>query len=630
MQKRNGRNVKRGGKSGVSVAWLLSVMLLFAACSQREIQPAITIQFKTDDVSSTSTLDGAEVSGTIHVVLPESGNLTAVRFFLNTASGGVAQLEPHADTQAPFEWTLDTTVLADAPHTLMVMGVKRNQEWRLGEVSFTVRNSVPAPLPGDTGGEPAPVTPPGEDEGTPDEGTPDDGTPEPDDDTEEPGDAPGEGTEPGDGDTGSGDDEQDEDGSAPEPTDPEPQPTPDPEPQPTPVEPVQRYALRGDSSFSVQSLGREERLWYDRLWAGIRNPQQYPNMDSRANSDNIYHYGRDLHTHLQMLLMVFGVTGDLRLLDEVDRLTQIMRSKLHDSWRGTLDGTDGTRDGYLNWVDRKESGSLRGKDISEVNEMRTHAIVAQVAWAFQNNRDLQSPAGVSYGERADFWRDYLVNHFEAKWRERERKPWPQFPFLERNGMPSQMNWIRYHYYMGRLTGKAEYTREARRLSDEMFDLEFRETPTKLGPAYVWHATRFSASGGSRHYLQPSTYVRYILADVTELHLEGFYRWGEASHMPKFANTLSQLMMDNGATDFARDVGGGVARAGIAASPEGDWDRMRITTYDFGPYMMVAPWDSSGKILSISEQVYHRRESNLGNPQRMFIPAGMFLTLRYNR
>ena len=40
-----------------------------------------------------------------------------------------------------------------------------------------------------------------------------------------------------------------------------------------------QYALRGDPGFSEDSLTDEQRKWYDRLWAAIENPEQYPNAD---------------------------------------------------------------------------------------------------------------------------------------------------------------------------------------------------------------------------------------------------------------------------------------------------------------------------------------------------------------
>jgi hypothetical protein len=391
-----------------------------------------------------------------------------------------------------------------------------------------------------------------------------------------------------------------------------------------------RAPMRGNTSFSTSSLTSAQRLWYTRLWAGIRNPDQNPNMTTRANTDDIFAYGRDVHQHLQTLLTVFRVTGDLKLLDEVDRLAQIMRGKLHDSWRGTTDGSN-QRDGFLNWVDRTQSGSgYRGKDLTEINEMRTHAMVAMVAYAFHANRDLRSPSGISYGARADFWRNYLVNHFEAKWRKRKSKPWPQFPFLQRNGMPSQIEWIKYHYYMGLLTGKSEYTSQARKMTDEMFSCEFRTASTSNGTAYVWHSSRYCATGGDRDYLQPTTYGRYIIGNAVELHLEGFYTWADPTHMPRFANTVGRFLMDNGATDFARDIGGGVSRASISASPSSTWKRQSRYNYEFSAYPLIARWDSSGRVGTISEQVYKQNNYYIEKPRKIFIAAGLFFNLKYRR
>jgi hypothetical protein len=388
--------------------------------------------------------------------------------------------------------------------------------------------------------------------------------------------------------------------------------------EPSPVQSF-RYALRGDPSFSAENLPSEAREWYDEVWS-VLTSSAGDYATGQADSDDLYNYARGLHTHILSLLTVFRVTGDLALLDDVARLTQLMRSHLHDSWRGTRDGTNGTKDGYLNWVERQSSSATyRGKDTHQVNEMRAHSLMAQVAWTFQNNRDLESPGGVPYGELADFWQDYLVNHFEAKWRERNQVPWPKFPFLERNGMPSQMNWIRYHHYMHLLTGKPEYDREAKRLSDEMFEFEFREVDTDAGPAYVWPGSRESAEGGSRDYLQPTIYSRYIMADAVDLHFEGYYHWANPRVVTAMANTLSEFIMDNGATDFARDVGGGESMAGLPASPRREWSRIEAQQYAYGPHPLIAAWDQSGKVARISQEVYENVRD-----KRVYIPAGIFV------
>src|SRR5690606_10309211 len=105
-------------------------------------------------------------------------------------------------------------------------------------------------------------------------------------------------------------------------------------------------------------------------------------------------------------------------------------AELADSWRGTADGTK-QKDGYLNWVWRQNHGeAYQGKDTNQLDEIKTHAMIASVAYALELNRDLKSPGGRNYGAHADFWQDYLVNDFEAKWRDRRNKP-TGFPFIMR-------------------------------------------------------------------------------------------------------------------------------------------------------------------------------------------------------
>lgn len=377
------------------------------------------------------------------------------------------------------------------------------------------------------------------------------------------------------------------------------------------------FPLRGDPNFDEDDLSKDARRWYDELWETITTSQGGDYAIAYADSDHLYNYARGLHTHIVSLLTVFRVTGDLRLLDEVDRIAQMMRDELDDVWRGTRDGTDGTRDGYLNWVYRGDSDSLRGKDLHEVNEMRAHALVAHFAWAFHNNRDLESPAGVDYGERADFWLDYLQEHFEAKWRERNGVRWPEFPFISRNQVHANVAFIKYHHYMHQLTGRDEYRREGERLSDIVFK-EFREVETEDGPAFVWRRT-IEELGGDSLYLMPTTYVRYVASDAVDLHLEGFYRWGDPYVPRALANTYTHFIIDNGAEDFARDVGGGEDVGGLRASPSREWDRVQAHEYAYSPHVLIAPWDPSGKIADVSVEVY---ENVKDSDRRAYIPAGM--------
>jgi hypothetical protein len=401
------------------------------------------------------------------------------------------------------------------------------------------------------------------------------------------------------------------------------EPEPAPEPEPTPPVGREAFSLRGDTNFSESQLSDEARLWYRRFWSAVNHPNQFPDMTSRANSDNIYHYARDLYRHYLALLTAFRITGDLRLLDEIERLTQIQRNKLADGWRGTLDGTDGTSDGFLNWVDRHHSNnaSLYGKDTGEVNEIKAHSILAMIAYVFELNRDLPSPSGADYGERADFWKYYLTEHFEAKWRSRNKVAEGSFPFIIRNWAHthSAVTSISYHYYMYRLTGVEGYLSVVEHQTNRFFN-EARVVNASGREAYVW---RRQLGGGTADYLMPTVYTRYIMADALNFYFEGLARWNDPSTMSRLANAVTHFIMDNGSDDFARDIGGGVSRGGYSASPT-SWARETPDRYALSSFSWMAPWDSSGKIVTVSQQVYSKVEANIENPRRANMILGLFL------
>jgi len=406
--------------------------------------------------------------------------------------------------------------------------------------------------------------------------------------------------------------------SKPKPSDPEPT-------EPSPPIDVGEYSLRGDPDFRVSNMKSGAQIWYRRLWTAIEDPRS--KADKWAASDDLYTYGRHLHTHIQSLLTVFRVTGDLRLLDEIDRLTEIMRSRLSDAWRDTVDGTDGTRDGYVNWVWRQGSGTYDGKDTHKLDEMKTHALIASVAYALDLNRDLASPSGRSYGAHADFWRDYLVNDFEAKWREREREP-SGFPIMIRPDNHTYYSWMKWHYYMALLTGEEDYMGEAERMADVIWNDEIREMSTSSGPVYFW--TRgVVGEGGGVAYLEPTTYSRYVYADAVEFHLEGFHRWALGETLPALARTFTRYVIDldgaESSTDwFAADLGGGVSRAGIPSDP--NWSRMEIYKYETSPFALIMPWDTSGQVADVSQAVLDR-VGTLDEPRTVHLASAFVLNER---
>src|SRR5690606_39479962 len=106
--------------------------------------------------------------------------------------------------------------------------------------------------------------------------------------------------------------------------------------------------VTGVQTCALPIFPADAQFRYRRLWTSIDDSVY--DAYKWARSDNLYKYARDLHTHVQFLLHAFRLTGDLKLLDEIDYIAEIMRGELHDSWRDVREGSAAPgKDGYLNW-----------------------------------------------------------------------------------------------------------------------------------------------------------------------------------------------------------------------------------------------------------------------------------------
>ncbi len=377
-----------------------------------------------------------------------------------------------------------------------------------------------------------------------------------------------------------------------------------------------------DPNFSTSDLSSEMREQYELFWRALNNPDGSLDPRRKAASDDSYEYARDLHNSLQTMLLMLRFTGDQDILDEVYEITQIMRGELKDAW------DDGTTDGYLGWMYRYGDGSqFYGKDNHQMNDLKTSAIIATVAYAFDLNRDVDP----RYAEAADFWEHYLVDHYEAKWRERTGKS-EGYPIYRRPHSHTYMSGIKYHYYMYQLTGDPEYLAYAELASDRVWE-GFIEVDTEAGRSgYVWNRSILAELRDGdlgENYLLPTTYARYFYADVVEFHLAGFHTWANAD-MSLFAHVVADFVIDREGTSgsdwFARDVGGGKSRGGIPSSSS--WDRQTTNVWYRSPYVLLAPWDETGKIADTSVDVL-REVGKLSNPGSPHIAAGLFMDIALN-
>jgi hypothetical protein len=122
------------------------------------------------------------------------------------------------------------------------------------------------------------------------------------------------------------------------------------------------------------------------------------------------------------------------------------------------------------------------------------------------------------------------------------------------------------------------------------------------------------------------YAELTMQAAQSLGLEGFAQFAQDATMKKYARTLSEFFMDDGAKSFASDVCGDRDRAGLISDPRIGYEgipggRGNPRNYAGTPFTALGRWDSSGKVVSIAKQVYSKVES-AENPQRVFIPAAM--------
>lgn len=358
-----------------------------------------------------------------------------------------------------------------------------------------------------------------------------------------------------------------------------------------PLEPVGTYSLRGDPDFDARQLSGEMRLWHTRLWEGIDYANSYDgrlNPEVRAASGDLFSLGRFFNVHVTTLLHALRVTKDLALLDEVDRLMEIARTQLADY---NADGFRNFR--YLNRND-DPGQPFYNDDYHEMDEILTHSLIAAVAAALNENASFDP----RYDEHAKFWLDYLKNDFEPKWRARNEVPFG-LPFISKNLMHPYVQFIRYNYYMYKLTGDTAYYSEANRMAD-LVPRQVREIYTTGGPAYVWNQ-RFLPEAGDSETLscQPFVYLQYTFQAFQDLALEGFSVFNDA-FMQRVATSMTALVMEDGYSSFAEDICGGVFQAGFF--PSGGDEGVIYHFMNF-PYAQIGKWDATGRLLRTTARAY---------------------------
>jgi fibronectin type 3 domain-containing protein len=389
-----------------------------------------------------------------------------------------------------------------------------------------------------------------------------------------------------------------------------------------------KYSLEGRENFKITDLPPETQVWHNRVLEGFKytayDPKAFPsNPNEWSSSGDVYHVGRSLNVYGTGLLTMLRVTGDLRILDELDRLMQRARGQLRDRW------DNGKTDGYLNWRNyfsaSQTDPTLRGTDLRrELDEILAHSFTAAVAYAFKVNENKVSPKGIPYKERATFWTHYLKNHFETKWRKRNGKNATEFPFMYKHLMHIYSNFVRYHYYMHKLTGNAAYLKEATRLAS-VVDKNMIDIKTSKGVAYIWqHGVTFDMWRDTKvGNTQMTVYLLKTYAAIMDLHCEGFAQFGSDSVMKSYMMPMRDFVLDGQSTSLplARCIGGEITRTGIRhgdglkISPrptfgsDHNYVRKNIHIWTVGPFGMLALWDDTSKVRDFTVKAHNA--SNAG-------------------
>ena len=366
-------------------------------------------------------------------------------------------------------------------------------------------------------------------------------------------------------------------------------------------------------------LDLETEYWL----SALKSTKNFQSRSSRYSLERLAASGRvqDLSRHLNLqltgVLAALRATGDRALLEKVYVVMERERATLRD--------TNG--DGYLNWLylaaDPSDNPGLNGTDKHVMEEIMAHSIVAQAAYAFKLNRDLDE----KYSEAASFWEDYLINHYEAKWRERTGEK--GYPIIEKSLFHPYVNNTRYYHYMFKLTGEDAYRRER----DRQVEVIKRQLLPDDG-AFVWTqaVNEYLGSRGGKMWwsYQPVGYAGESMSALADLGLEGVLK---EDTMRGIANTLSEKLLDgeNRSSFMAGDVG--EVRPAIYYSPFlkrpvfiDSISKGRGGTFYFGTrgYALLAPWDETGEVTDRAIAVHNT------NGVWPITSAGVLLAYRFRR
>lgn len=318
----------------------------------------------------------------------------------------------------------------------------------------------------------------------------------------------------------------------------------------------------------------EEQVWYGRLLAGMAASDVL--VETIMTRGDSYELGRDGGNYIEALLVAFRATGDVQFLERVYELSELARGSLHDSW------LDGTTDGYTawRWLADPSNATYYGKDTNWLDESISSGNAALWAWALHANRGLDA----RYGVAADFWRDWLEDHFLAKWYARAGgalTAWntPYAAFYKPDTEPRSANW-RLAHYLWRLTGNTFYRDRRDEIVTELAGSN--EVNPAHPTAFRWTKETDPASTN----WQLVNYANYYMRVVLEMNLEGMPFFGSDANMKRFAGAFRDVV-------FASSM---PSLSAMANNVNGDGS-MGYALHAFNGF---STWDSTGFLMDLAD------------------------------
>ncbi|MBE2271366.1 MAG: hypothetical protein IAE80_24240 [Anaerolinea sp.] len=296
--------------------------------------------------------------------------------------------------------------------------------------------------------------------------------------------------------------------------------------------------------FDPAQLGESQRQWYDRMWAALRDPNQYPDIqalaaDSAPRLDNtpyVYSIGYGLKSWVYALYGAFYTTGEQALLDEVIRMMNLIN---HET--------------LTYFADLYES-------------MLMSCFTLHTFVLFQNQ--------AQYGDEFERWMG-IIN---ARLANRQNEL--VYNLLAHSTLARCIS----GYLLYRMTGSEQWNETARSAFDDFNTIYIDHTSDRL----LWYHDGKPEQQAESGY-QPMNYVRYSVENLVMLALTG-----SPYTVDMTALAQSVLGTINADGTIAGNIAGDVDYEGLNWTPD-KWSISNLT--------QMARWDASGELARRSAYVW---------------------------